>query len=149
MKSTLPHSVLQIAFVVKDLEKHLAIYAEIFGVEKPATFMTGTEEETQISYQGKPTEGRARFANIRLENVALEFIEPVDGPSVWQAFLDEKGDGIHHIAFIINGMTQVIADLEGFGLSLQQEGKYHGGRYAYLRGSDKLGSYLELLEGDV
>ena len=149
MKSSLPHTVLQIAIVVNDLEKHLAIYAKLFGVEKPATFMTGAKEEAQITYLGKPTEGRARFANIRLKNVALEFIEPIGGPSVWQAFLDEKGDGIHHIAFIINGMTQVISDLEGFGLLLQQKGKYPGGRYAYLQGIDNLGFYIELLEGTV
>jgi methylmalonyl-CoA/ethylmalonyl-CoA epimerase len=155
MKSLLPHSVLQIAIVVDDVEKYLARYAKLFGIETPGTTVTGSHEETQSLYRGEPTEGRARVGYIPLENILLEFIEPIEGPSVWQDYLEQKGNGIHHLAFIVNGVKQVIDDLEDFGLPLLQHGNFAAagaapsGRYAYLQGLDKLGFDVELLEFDA
>ena len=155
MKSLLPHNVLKIAFVVDDIEKYLVMFAELFGIETPASDVTGSHEETQSSYRGEPTEGRARVGYIPLENIVLEFIEPVEGPSVWQDCLEQKGNGIHHLAFIVNGVEHVIGDLEDLGLPLLQNGIFpamgaaSGGRYAFLQGLDKLGFDVELLEFDA
>ncbi|MBV04964.1 MAG: hypothetical protein CL474_03115 [Acidobacteria bacterium] len=155
MKSLLPRNVLQIAFVVDDVEKYLAMYAKLFGIETPGTSVTGSHEETQSLYRGEPTDGRARVGYIPLDNILLEFIEPIEGPSVWQDYLEQKGNGIHHLAFIVNGVKQVISDLEDFGLpllqhgSFPQAGKAPSGQYAYLQGLDKLGFDVELLEFDA
>ena len=155
MKSLLPHKVLQIAFVVDDVEKHLEMYAKLFGVETPSTNVTGSYEETQSLYRGEPTEGRAKVGYIPLENILLEFIEPVDGPSVWKDYLEQHGNGIHHLAFIVDGVKQVIGDLENFGLPLLHHGNFPkaanapSGQYAYLQGFDKLGFDVELLAFDT
>ncbi|MBT4162175.1 MAG: VOC family protein [Gammaproteobacteria bacterium] len=155
MKSLLPHNVLKIAFVVDNIEKYLATYAELFGIETPTSIVTGSHGETQSSYRGEPTEGRARVGYIPLENIVLEFIEPVGGPSVWQDCLHQKGNGLHHIAFIVNGMEHVIGNLEDAGLPLLQDGNFPAmgpapsGRYAFLQGLDKLGFDVELLEFDT
>jgi methylmalonyl-CoA/ethylmalonyl-CoA epimerase len=154
LKSLLPHKLLQIAFVVDDVEKYLAMYAKLFGIETPGTHVTGNHEETQSLYRGEPTDGRARVGYISLQNILLEFIEPVDGPSIWQDALQKNGNGIHHLAFIVDGVKQVIDDLEDFGLPLLQHGifppagKAPSGKYAYLQGFDKLGFDVELLEFD-
>ena len=155
MKSLLPHKVLQIAFVVDDVEKHLEMMAKLFGIETPSTNVTGSNEETQSLYRGEPTEGRAKVGYIPLENILLEFIEPVDGPSVWKDFLEQNGNGIHHLAFIVDGVKQVIGDLEDFGLPLVHHGNFAkaanapSGQYAYLQGLDKLGFDVELLAFDT
>ncbi len=155
MKSLLPHNVLKIAFVVDDIERYLAMFAELFGIETPASVVTGSHEETQSSYRGEPTEGRARVGYIPLGNIVLEFIEPVEGPSVWQDCLQQKGNGLHHVAFIVNGMEHVISNLEDAGLPLLQNGTFPamgaapGGRYAFLQGLDRLGFDVELLEFDA
>lgn len=154
MKSLLPHKLLQIAFVVDDVDKYLDRFAKLFGIETLGTTITGSFEETQSLYRGEPTEGRARVGYIPLENILLEFIEPVDGPSVWQDCLEQNGNGIHHMAFIVDGVKQVIGDLEEFGLPLLQHGvfaaagKAPSGKYAYHQGLDQLGFDVELLEFD-
>ena len=155
MKSLLPHNVLKIAFVVDDIDKYLAMFAELFGIETPVSSVTGSYEETQSKYRGEPTEGCTRVGYIPLENIVLEFIEPVDGPSVFQDCLAQKGNCIHHLAFIVNGMEHVIGSLEDVGLPLLQNGIFPamgaapGGRYAFLQGLDKLGFDVELLEFDA
>jgi catechol 2,3-dioxygenase-like lactoylglutathione lyase family enzyme len=155
LKSLLPHNVLQIAFVVDDVEKYLAIYAQLFGIETPGTNETGSHAETQSLYRGEPTDGRARVGYIPLKNILLEFIEPIEGPSIWRDHLEQNGNGIHHLAFIVNGVKQVIDDLEAFGLPLLQHGTFPAaanapsGKYAYLQGFDKLGFDVELLDFDA
>jgi methylmalonyl-CoA/ethylmalonyl-CoA epimerase len=78
--------------------------------------------------------------------VSLELIEPVGGPSTWQEFLDEKGEGVHHIAFRIKGTEQVVAYLEGKGIDVVQQGYYTGGMYTYVDSTSPLSVVLELLE---
>jgi methylmalonyl-CoA/ethylmalonyl-CoA epimerase len=73
-------------------------------------------------------------------------IEPVGGPSTWQEFLDENGEGVHHIAFRIKGTEQVIAFLAEKGIDVTQQGRYTGGMYTYINSAPVLGTILELLE---
>ncbi len=78
--------------------------------------------------------------------VQIELIEPDGQPSTWQEVLDEKGEGVHHIAFHIKGTDNVVAYLEGKGAELVQQGKYTGGMYSYVDTTPQLGVILELLE---
>ena len=40
LKSLLPQNVLKIAFVVDDIDKYLALFAKLFGVETPVSSVT-------------------------------------------------------------------------------------------------------------
>ena len=154
MSSPLPRTAFQFAFVVDDVDAYLVKLAALFGMKTPGTTVTHPKEVTQIRYRGKPTEGRARVGYVQLDNVLLEVIEPVGGPSVWQACLESRGNGLHHVAFVVDGMERVITDLEGLGLPLMQNGQFPkagpvpSGKYAYLGGLESLGFDVELLEMD-
>ena len=62
-----------VAHVVTDIEKTTETYAELFGIEPP-----GVRLGVSPKYMGKPTEGKAKMAFIKLENITLEFFEPVN-----------------------------------------------------------------------
>jgi len=139
-------TVCQIGFVVEDVERSAARWADVLGIDVPGWRLTAPAEETHSLYRGAPTEGRAKLAFIQMENISIELIEPVGGPSTWQEFLDAKGEGVHHIAFRVEGTDAVVEMLEGKGLPLVQRGDYTGGRYSYIDSGPKLGVLLELLE---
>ena len=139
-------TVTQVAIVCKDIEETARSWATLLGVETPEWRLTGPESESNIRYRGQPTEARAKLAFFDLGQVSLELIEPVGGPSTWKDFLDEHGEGIHHIAFHIQGMDEVLGRLEDEGIDLVQRGDYTGGRYAYVDGTGGLKAVLELLE---
>jgi len=139
-------SVCQIGLVVSDIQKASKAWAELFGVEVPQYILTESSEKAHTRYKGKPTDGRAKIALFQLDNLWLELIEPVSGPSTWQEFLDTNGPGIHHIAFEVKNMDKQIAVLESKGLPLLQRGRFPGGCYAYLDTAEGLGTFLELLE---
>jgi methylmalonyl-CoA/ethylmalonyl-CoA epimerase len=139
-------AIVQVGFVVRDIERAIAAFSRLLGAPEPEIIVTDPYESARTQYRGEPTEARAKLAFFPMGPVSLEFIEPVGGPSTWQEFLDEHGPGIHHIALMAKGTDQVVASLCQKGASLAQGGYYTGGRYTYLDTDPELGFVLELLE---
>lgn len=141
--------VTQIGFVVNDIEKTSQAFADFLGVEKPQWSLTDTIDKTHGEFNGQPCPARAKLAFFHVgETLDIELIEPDETPSVWRNVLNEKGEGVHHIAFVVNGMKEKILALEGNGMKLLQRGEYTGGRYAYIDCLDQLKTIVELLEND-
>jgi catechol 2,3-dioxygenase-like lactoylglutathione lyase family enzyme len=138
--------VCQVGLVVRDVERSLAAYSRVFGLPEPEVIVTDGQEIAHTRYRGEPTDARAKLAFFNMGQVSLELIEPIGGPSTWQEFLDERGEGVHHIAFFVEGTDQVVASLEGNGIAVIQQGDYTGGRYTYVDSAPALGVILELLE---
>ncbi len=80
-------------------------------------------------------------------NLQLELIQPNEKPSTWRSFLEEKGEGIHHVAFQVKDSAKRVADAEAKGLKLVQHGTYGdgSGEYNYLE-APELKCIVELLE---
>ena len=83
------------------------------------------------------------------EHIQIELIQPNGVKSTWQDFLDEHGEGIHHLAFKVKKTDEAIAAMADFaGATVLQHGKYGdgGGEYTYLDTCDQLKCIIELLE---
>jgi len=140
--------VTQIGLVVHDVDKVSKAYAQFFGVEQPTSFWTDDYEKARTECNGKPTTAKAKLAFFDMGSLQLELIQPDENESTWRHYLDEHGEGVHHIAFEIKGMNEKIDLLGKAGFSLQQRGEYTGGRYAYIDTFPQLKVILELLEND-
>jgi len=136
----------QVGLVVRDVEASAKMYSQVFGMPKPDVRITDEASIARTMYRGKPTSARAKLAFFDMGQVTLELIEPLGAPSTWQEFLDEKGEGVHHIAFRVKGTDEVVAFLSGKGIEVAQQGHYTGGMYTYLDSGSALGVVLELLE---
>ena len=81
-------------------------------------------------------------------SVQIELIQPDDTPSVWRQFLNEKGEGLHHIAFRVKSADEAIKAMEGKGYPVMQRGLYGdaSGQFAYMDTQGDLKIILELLE---
>jgi methylmalonyl-CoA/ethylmalonyl-CoA epimerase len=139
-------TVVQIGIVVKDIERSAQHYADLFGLPKPKISVTDEYDMARTAFQGKPTRARANLAFFNMGQVSLELIEPIGRPSTWGRFLDEKGEGVHHIAFHVLGTDQVVQALGAQGIQVEQQGYYTGGMYTYMDSAPQLGVILELLE---
>lgn len=140
----------QVGFIVRDIEASKKKFAEFFGVPEPIHFDGGQFEVTGTTVHGEP----APRANCLMAffdvgpNTQIELIQPNGEKSTWQDFLDEHGEGIHHIAFHVKNMDEKILACENFGMKCVQRGKYGngGGEYAYMDASADMKCLLELLE---
>jgi 4-hydroxyphenylpyruvate dioxygenase-like putative hemolysin len=124
----------------------VAIYANFFGVAKPNISITETREKTGANYRGRPTEARAKIANFRFDSILIELIEPDEHPSTWREFLDNNGEGIHHVAFLVNDTHGIIRRLKNKNIDVIQRGKFPGGQYTYIDTLNNLKFMIELLQ---
>jgi len=142
------NTITQIGIIVNDIKKTAEDYARFFGLEVPDIIVTDTYDKAQTEYRGETSPARAKLAFFNMGSTTLELIEPDENPSTWREFLDENGEGVHHIAFQIKGMGETIAFLNANDMPLVQKGEYTGGRYAYIDSNKSLKVMLELLEND-
>lgn len=135
----------QIAIVVEDMDAAIETYSRIFGMPKPEPSVTDAAS-ANATYRGEPTQAQAKLAFFKMGQVVIELIEPLGPGSVWQEVLDEKGPGVHHIAFEIKDTDEVTDFLASEGMPVIQQGEYTGGMYTYVDSEPVLGVMLELLE---
>ena len=137
----------QVGIIVRDVEKSARIWAEFLGEDEvPSISIASGSDLNPTRYMDKPSDAKARLAFFRLDNITIELIEPVGGPSTWQEFLDTRGEGIHHIAFTVDDMDKSIRAFEDSGIPMIQHGGWDTGEYGYFEGSNGLALIIELLE---
>jgi len=140
----------QVGFIVKNIEKSKKKWAAFFGVPVPPTVEAGDHKVTQTKYKGKSAP-KAKCLMAFFDagpKMQLELIQPNGEKSTWQNFLDKHGEGIHHIAFNVNGMEKILKTCEEAGIDCVQRGKYGdaSGEYAYLDTAKDYKCVIELLE---
>lgn len=142
----------QIGIVVKDVEETTKKIKEIFGFDQTAKVgMNGgaAYAEANVSYYGQPVDGSFRGAFYDFGSVEIEFMSPAgEGSSVWQDWLEQHGNSIHHIAWKVADTDKTKEYLESKGIKLMQRGNWPAGTYAYYDALDSIGMIIETLEFD-
>lgn len=141
----------QIGFLVKDIEKTKKQFARFFDVPEPETVNSGEYEVTKTEYRGEPApRAKCYMTFFYFGDLQMELIQPNEEPSLWREHLEQFGEGIHHISFQVKGMQKTISACEQWGMKLLQKGEYRrgNGRYAFLDALDDLKVVVELLESD-
>lgn len=136
----------QVAVVVKDIDKTRNAWAQMLGVEVPDVMITESHPSRPMLYKGNPSDAKAKLAFFNMGNLQLELIQPLGEKNTWQDFLDEHGEGLHHIAFEVKNIDEVGKRFASKGNPTVQLGGWDGGAYNYIDASENLGCMLELLE---
>jgi len=141
--------VAQVGFIVKDVEETKRKWAEFLGVGIPETQPIGDYAVTGTVYKGEPAPNAycwMAFFDVG-PGLQLELIQPNEEPSTWRDYLEQNGEGIHHIAFQVKDSKIAVTKAETAGLKLVQRGVYGdgSGEYNYLDAPD-LKCIIEFLE---
>lgn len=147
--ATLGGRIAQIGIVVADLD--LAVRgAEALGVM--GSFRTHTMESasfTELVHRGERADMVIRVA-LNRSAPQIEFIEPVEGESVYREFLDAGSPGLHHFGFVVADIEATTAALAAEGIEPVFHGRGYGdadgGAFAYFDTSDRLGYWIEAIE---
>ena len=120
---------IQVGVVVKDLDKAVERLSSL-GIG-PFTPMLLPPDAEQW-FRGKPLDAKFKISGARLGEIVLELIQPVEGESPHQEFLDSKGEGIQHIAFAVDDLDREVAKLTKQGVSVLLSANLRDVRVAYL-----------------
>ncbi|PXY36629.1 VOC family protein [Prauserella flavalba] len=135
----------QVGIVVRDLDASEAGMRRVLGLE-PHTRTENTYRRT--TYRGREIDATVGVLLYDVRGLELEFLAPRTSGNVWQDFLDERGEGLHHIRFAVDSHAAARDDLHSRGVETYQEGEsMRGGgvRYAYYDSVPFLGFLLETL----
>jgi methylmalonyl-CoA/ethylmalonyl-CoA epimerase len=136
----------QVAIVVRDIEASKTRWAKLLGVDPLETIHTQPGSEVNMVVRGAPANATCKLAFFDLGNIQLELIEPDGQPSAWQEPLDERGEGLHHIAFWVEDMEKATSFLAEEGCPVGQRGDMGEGQYVYVDAQAQLGTWIELLQ---
>lgn len=128
----------QVGVVVKDLDKTVAFLSAL-GLG-PFTIRTATHPAAIV--KGEKTSYEVRLALSQQGPVQLELIEYQSGDTVQKDFLDEKGEGIHHILFRVDDLDATLAKFAAQGVQVLQQDRFVGGGGLAYMGTDETGGII-------
>jgi len=132
----------QIGICVKNLDEKVENMKKIFGCEPS---FRGETLKAGRKYFGKDGEFSAKIALFDFCNIQFEFIEPVDGDSIWRTYLDQQGEGLQHISYRVKNFEDAAAQMAEAGVVPSQQGWAMGrpARWDYFNTEPLLGFSVE------
>jgi len=61
---------------------------------------------------------KVKTAFFKVGQTKIELLEPTSEDSTIAKFLENKGEGVHHIAFAVSGVADALAEVEAKGVRL-------------------------------
>ena len=142
--------VAQIALIVRDLDEAVKTYWHTFGIGPWHFYTYGKPLVKRMTRNGEPCEYRMRLALSYIGDMRIELIQPLEGDTVYQEFVERHGYGVHHLGVLTDDMSESIAEAAEAGFAMIQDGAGFGpdddGHYAYLNTEDAIGTTIELIE---
>lgn len=136
---------IQIALVVRDIEKAVQTWATFFNIPVPEIRTSPPAENPDLTYRGKPTFYGQKMAVIRLEHFVIELLEPDGHESTFREFLDKHGNGVHHLGFQVGDKRDaIVGELEQMGYAMRTIGYYPGSSWTIVDCEDDLGVNLNI-----
>jgi methylmalonyl-CoA/ethylmalonyl-CoA epimerase len=140
----------QIGVVVRDLEKAMKALSEVFGIGPFRTFTYPPPERKDIRlfYRGEESEFSHRLAFTEMGPIELELIQPLTGESTLTEFLNEHGEGVHHIRFNVPDVSPVIDYLNERGIktTLSGDGLRPGTNWVHFDTQEEVGFTIEVMD---
>ncbi len=97
-------SVDRVAIAVRDLDKARDFFENVFGAH-----FEPQEDIKDMSFRYRP---------FTVGGFKMELLCPYDSSSVIARFLENRGEGVHHISFEVDDLDEAIAELKSKGVEI-------------------------------
>lgn len=130
-----------IGVAVKDAEATSKFLTSMWGLGPWTTFDYPSPKEQMLV--GEPFVLKIMYT--KLGPTVLELLQPVESPkSIWAQYIENNGEGIHHIAFSLPNFDEKIRELEVQGSKMLVHAKVKGGEY-----DGKQWCYMDMKPGGI
>ena len=143
-------SIDHVGVLVGDLDRAMEHYANDLGIGPWVVYTLSPDWIRDMTVHGKDQGYVYKLALCNVGPVLYELMESVQGPNIYEEFLNEHGEGVHHLGYFVKGIDAEISNMESRGFSMLQSARGFGtnddGAYAYFDTERALGCILEALE---
>jgi catechol 2,3-dioxygenase-like lactoylglutathione lyase family enzyme len=136
--------VYQICVVVKDIQKAMENYWKTLGIGPWKVYTFRSPDLSGTAFRGKPEPYSMKLASARIGALEWELIQPLEGRSAYKEFLEQRGEGLHHVALAVDDFDKTVAALEKQGVGVLMSGSFRGTTFMYMDTQDSLGTLTEL-----
>ena len=126
-----------IGIAVEDLEASIDLYHDLFGLEAGPIIV---REDIGV-----------RGCFIPVGDTNLELLEGTSAHSAISIHISERGEGLHHVCFEVDGIADRLNSLEALGIDLLDKVPRRGlmgGEIGFLHPSAARGVLIELAQHD-
>jgi len=138
------NKVLQIALVVRDLQKSMREYWEVFGIGPWRIVTFQPPALTNPRVRGKLEPYTMKLGITQIGDIQWELIQPLTGNSIYKEFLDKNGEGLHHVAVDVGNYDQAVDLMKKQDIEILMSGHMLGDSFAYMDTEQVLGTIIEI-----
>lgn len=96
--------VYQLGYVVSSVDQACRFYESTYGVGPFQVFDEVNMDGAIL--RGRPIDTRIKVALAKSDAIEIEFIETLQGKNPYTEFLEAKGEGIHHLAYMVDDLDR-------------------------------------------
>jgi methylmalonyl-CoA/ethylmalonyl-CoA epimerase len=124
--------IMQIGYVVRDLEKSCLEYSKRLGVGPWDIYTFRPPDLRDAIYRGNPINHSFLIAILWNQTTQLELIQPLTGVNIYTDFLDRHGEGLHHIKEWVDDCSSALDEYRNRGIAVLQSGRFDEDEHYYL-----------------
>lgn len=147
--------IVHIGVVVKDIEESTRQLSKLFGVRAWTYIDLEPRKFEQVIIDGEPAPASntyLKIANGEIMGMHFELMQPISGLGTHSQFLEQFGEGIHHIS--IPSLTPdehdtMVENLSDAGVGIEMQGRLaKATTFTYFDTQDELGMLFEVYKND-
>ena len=133
----MPERIDHVAIIVRSLEQALLFYRDMLGIT-PSEIKDVPTEQVRIAFLPLGGPGGSE----------IELIEPTIPNSHLSAFLEKRGEGLHHVALRVPDLAGAVERLKAGGARILNEPRRGAGghEYVFVHPSSTGGVLVELIQ---
>ena len=121
-----------IGISVKDIEKSILFYKEVFGAELLRKNVV--EEQNLIS------------GVISLGNINVELMQSTESNSIIDKFIKKNGEGVHHISIQVEDLDRFLGELDSKNIKILSKLENSDYKIAFIHPESAFGVLIEVIE---
>jgi hypothetical protein len=135
---------MQVAMVVRDLDAAMKRHWETFRIGPWDIYTFDAAKVQNYTYRGKPATHSCLIAVTWSGDTQLELIQPLTGYSIYDEFLEARGEGLHHIKLYFADCQDAVVQFARRGYPVTQSGRFDEDEHYYLDTEKDYGYVIEL-----
>jgi methylmalonyl-CoA/ethylmalonyl-CoA epimerase len=96
----------QVAVVCHDLQKTMENYTKLLGWGPWNVYRHEAPRLHHTEIGGKPVHYSMLGAETHVGDLGFELLQPLEGPSIYKDWLEQHGEGLHHVAVMLHDFDE-------------------------------------------
>jgi catechol 2,3-dioxygenase-like lactoylglutathione lyase family enzyme len=101
-----PLLISQIAVVCRDLQQTMETYTKLLGWGPWNVYRHEPPRLHETVVRGERVDYTMLGAETHVGDMGFELLQPLEGPSIYKDWLDEHGEGLHHVAVMLHDFDE-------------------------------------------